>query len=126
MLALMGFFLILGPCSPHGPSVPTFHELHARVLDQPDRFRAVLAHAGGSPEEGFYVCCPRFPGDARGLPRTSRFLDRWNGVVLIDWFRPHYYQPQDFESWGRHAAAAGPFLLFGDPDLIAELLPYLN
>jgi hypothetical protein len=78
----------------------------------------------GSPEFGFYLCT-----DARSweqlapVLRRNRDAHQWNGVVYCERNNGHSSSipEREIQLWGEHAMQIGPFLFFGDPDLLRRI-----
>jgi hypothetical protein len=52
------------------------------------------------------------------LPET---LDGWKGVVFCERNLDDLNRASRLHLWGEHCTCAGPFLLFGDPELLEEI-----
>jgi hypothetical protein len=99
----------------------TFTEL-AEVLSQaaPD-LHVVPTMKNGSLEMGFYLCT-----DARSweqltsVSRSYRRADKWQGLVCCERIG-HAFPEWEIQEWGEHAMQIGPFLFFGDPDLLRRI-----
>jgi hypothetical protein len=78
---------------------------------------------GGEPEHGAYLCdSPRSWQELQFLPRWHDQAPRWRGVVLVD---RHPSGPLTGE-WGEHGLAVGRLSLFGDPEMVRQILTTLG
>jgi hypothetical protein len=78
---------------------------------------------GGGPEQGAYLCdCPRRWEELQFLPRRHDQAPRWRGVVLVD---QHPSGPLRSE-WGECGLAVGGLSLFGDREMLRQILTTLG
>jgi hypothetical protein len=78
--------------------------------------------SNGSLEGGVYLYDPQvFTGDPRGLFCLISKASKWRGVVLIQAHKPTPVTYELLQEWGSHAALVGPWLIFGDPDLVSQI-----
>jgi hypothetical protein len=55
------------------------------------------------------------------LPKDPAAIARWAGVVYCERVTELGVTEEEVESWGEYALAIGPFVFFGDPELLARL-----
>jgi hypothetical protein len=106
------------------PALPprTLGELAERLRrSDPPLYAVPLAEH--SPEDGVFLCDrPRPPEQVQWLPRAPEFARRWRGVVYCERVGTATRIPEDLlEGWGEHGLGVGPFVLFGDPDLLERI-----
>jgi hypothetical protein len=117
------------PAAPLSPAVVAapddwkVADLVASLSERGLGLHAVPASARGDVEGGVYLCAqPRARGDLQKLPRLAQLAGRWGGVVFCQREGTGApLTPGDLASWGEHGMVAGPFVLFGDPELLARV-----
>lgn len=79
------------------------------------------------PECGLYICMhPQPRGQLVRLVRnpkiigTSR-LGEWQGVVFLDRLGNIDLLAEEIQTWGEHGLQIGPYVFFGDPDLLQRI-----
>lgn len=104
--------------------VRTLTEL-AEVLSQDASDLQVVPMAKfDSLERGMFLC-----NDSRSweqlasVPRTNRDAGKWQGVVYCEYKGVNLSSipEREIETWGEHGRRIGPFLFFGDPDLLRRI-----
>jgi hypothetical protein len=76
------------------------------------------------PESGMWVCArPRSREQLRRLGRYRECADRWEGIVFCERVANQSPIPESFirDNWGDYGLHVGPFVLFGDPDLLRRI-----
>jgi hypothetical protein len=73
--------------------------------------------------QGFYLTDRDWPWEQlNALPREIGAASRWTGVVIVDHRnKPFPYVPEIVATWGRHGLMAGQLLMFGDPEILAQI-----
>jgi hypothetical protein len=60
------------------------------------------------------------------LPRYAEAIERWGGTVYCEWSSSPERRAIYFDNEGDYTLAAGPFVFFGDRELLAEIRAALN
>jgi hypothetical protein len=55
------------------------------------------------------------------LPKSCDLIDSWRGTVYVEKGPADADQSDRMQLWGDCCLAAGPFLFFGDPELLARI-----
>jgi hypothetical protein len=93
--------------------------MRARLGERLPQLLQTADAADGNYEAGFYLtAAPTSWETLNGLPRMPERAVRWHGVAHCR--RCGVEQPF-VDHWGEHGLAAGPFLFFGDPDLLTQI-----
>jgi hypothetical protein len=84
--------------------------------------RVVAAALEGDGRDGaFLTATDKEWEELNGLPKMAECLGQWRGTVYCERLRhPESRDPQ-VEAWGDGCLEAGPFLFFGDRDLLARI-----
>jgi hypothetical protein len=109
---------------PTATELRTLTEL-AEVLSQeaPD-LQIVPIAKHGNVERGMFLSKePRSWEKLASVTRSNRDADKWQGVVYCERQGGDISSipERDIEMWGEHALRIGPFLLFGDPELLHRI-----
>lgn len=78
------------------------------------------------PDSPVWVCLRSHSREQlRGLPRDPDLVKsgHWQGIVFCEQVGKGAAIPEEFirDNWGEYALRVGPFLLFGDPDLLQRI-----
>jgi hypothetical protein len=94
-------------------------DMRARLGERLPHLVQTADAADGSFEAGFYLTAAPASWEALNhLPRTPERAGRWRGVAHC---RRYGVERPVADGWGEHGLAAGPFLFFGDPELLAQI-----
>jgi hypothetical protein len=106
---------------PTHPELSTLTELADLLSQAAPELRMVTTAKNGNFESGIYLCKEsRSREQLRLLPRTSRDVGKWQGVVYCE--RIGNTLPEwEIQEWDEHAMQIGPFLFFGDTDLLRRI-----
>jgi hypothetical protein len=79
-------------------------------------------------ESGIYVCMQSQPREKLlWLRRTSEGASKWQGVVYCERVGTEaVIEEHEIETWDKHGMQIGPFLFFGDPDLLLDICTLLR
>jgi hypothetical protein len=118
--ALIALALSAGPRHRDPETVAELlHRLRGAGID----WQVTPAMNGGGPERGAYLCDrPRSWKELQFLPRRHDRAARWRGVVLVD---RHPSGPLRGE-WGECGLAVGGLSLFGDREMLRQILRTLG
>jgi len=95
-------------------------DLAGRLQERLSGLRVVAARADGDLRLGAYLC-----DSHRELPDLCRLAidlgntEKWTGVVFCQ--RLYLSAPVDYDDWGDNGLRHGPFLFFGDPEMIIHI-----
>jgi hypothetical protein len=94
-------------------------KMRARLAERLPHLVQTADAAGGQAEVGFYLTTAPRPWEALNrLSCVPERADRWRGAVHCG----HYCEVLPVvEGWGEHGLVAGPFLFFGDPELLSQI-----
>jgi hypothetical protein len=82
-----------------------------------------------SPENGMWVCVrPRSREEFPCLIRAPEYAHRWEGLVFVERNVNSFSIPDDFirDKWGVYGTRVGPFVLFGDPEVLQRIRPAIE
>ena len=107
---------------PHADPPRTLAEL-ADLLRQSEPSLYVVPMTDHDPEAGLYLCeRPRPRERLQQLRRLPESADRWRGVVYCEWNRRlGEIEEDELGRWGDYGLRIGPFVLFGDPNLLGRI-----
>jgi hypothetical protein len=104
------------------PPPGTLTEL-TELLSQKAPELHVVPRRENGPVDGLWVSVR--PLDRDQLPNLSRIHergDRWQGIVFCEQVREGFVIPKEIiHDWGEYGLQIGPFLFFGDPDLLRRI-----
>jgi hypothetical protein len=110
------------PIPPNADPLGTLAELAALPCHaDPPLYVVPMTDLG--PEAGFYLCeRPRPREQLQWLRRAAEQGERWRGVVFCE-MAVHLgeIEENEWQRWGDYGMRAGPFVLFGDPDLLGRI-----
>jgi hypothetical protein len=80
----------------------------------------------GRPECPVWVCTrPQSREQVWGLIRAAECGQQWQGIVFCERMGPTWVVEAEDEfirnNWGQYGVRVGPFVLFGDPDLLQRI-----
>jgi hypothetical protein len=86
----------------------------------------VVQQFPGRPECPMWVCArPQSREQIWGLIRAAERGHQWHGVVYCERMGPSWVVEAEDEfirnNWGCYGMRVGPFVLFGDPDLLQRI-----
>jgi hypothetical protein len=107
----------------HGDPPGTLAEL-ATLVRQSEPSLCAVPMAEHDPEAGLYLCeQPRPRERLQLLRRFPEQSDRWRGVVFCE--RDRHLGGEigesEWQRWGAYGMRIGPFVFFGDPDLLGRI-----
>lgn len=78
------------------------------------------------PECPIWVCTrPQTREQVWGLVRATELAEQWQGIVFCERMGPAWVVDAEDEfireNWGKYGMRIGPFVLFGDPELLQRL-----
>jgi hypothetical protein len=127
---VVGLFVLAMAATPlayrllRGPAAPprTLTEL-TELLSRDASSLYVVPIVEGNPEAGIYLCTrSRTRDQLMGLPRAREHAHRWQGVAHCEMVgKMVAVDEYDIQSWGEYGMQIGPFLFFGDPDLLQRI-----
>jgi hypothetical protein len=89
--------------------------------------RGLHFHASGTRENGpvvrnaFLTREERAWTDLGGLPKDPSKARSWSGIVYCECATREEAREDVLAGWGECGLRAGPFVFFGDPELLAEI-----
>jgi hypothetical protein len=75
---------------------------------------------GGHPHNLFLTRSPRPTAASLQVPKAPEALDRWHGALYVERLSEPGGRKEQVALWGDACFVAGPFLFFGDPEMLAE------
>ena len=79
------------------------------------------AEAGGVQNTAFLTTTVRSWHDLNHLTKTAKQLDRWQGILYCERVESDDLRKQLADQWGDLGWSAGPFLFYGDPELLTRV-----
>ncbi len=79
------------------------------------------AQAGGVQNTAFLTTTERSWHELNHLTKNAKQLDRWQGILYCERVESDDIRKQLADQWGEFAWSVGPFLFFGDPDLLSRV-----
>jgi hypothetical protein len=113
----------------HPQEVPVPADWQVSDLVERLRERGLPLHAvptikgGPVDSRAFLTETSRSWAELNGLARSPDRIARWKGIVLCQRWVPVEFDRAQFEGYGLQA---GPFFLFGDPDLLQRIAAALR
>jgi hypothetical protein len=105
------------------PDPETVRELLERLRAAGIQWQVLSAMKGGGPEQGVYLCDrPRAWEELQFLGRWPDLAPRWRGVVLVD----AHPLARLSGGWQENGVAVGGLSLYGDPDMLRQMLTALG
>jgi hypothetical protein len=101
----------------------TIAELTTVLSQQAPELHTVPIVKNGSLERGFYLSTASRSWEQLGaVTRSARDAAKWQGVVYCEYVSNIMPVSEgDIQEWGEHGMQIGPFLFFGDPDLLRRI-----
>jgi hypothetical protein len=101
-------------------------DLLTRLREKGVRFEAVVDHRERDLltrwVEGAWLTRTGKGRSELGLLTRLSPPERWRGTVRVTWHGPGFDEtPEELRLYGERLAVAGPFIFFGDPEMIREV-----
>jgi hypothetical protein len=76
---------------------------------------------GDASSNAYLTTAARPPAELFWLPKDTKKMDRWVGVVYCERVLRYEERAGAVRSWGDCGLRAGPFVFFGDPALLSRI-----
>jgi hypothetical protein len=98
------------------------HDLAGYLEGRGVRLHLSPSFAGGDGSTNAYLSTTAKPGaELYWLVKDSRARQRWAGVVYCELSRNYEAREEAMEDWAECGLRVGPFVFFGDPQLLARI-----